>query len=58
MSRDLRPYKKSQLRHGAFDELTPDAAYWNGFLFAGGSVIGRDSVNVTSCGATRQGAVR
>jgi hypothetical protein len=29
---------KRQLRHDAFDELTPDAAYWIGFLFADGSV--------------------
>jgi hypothetical protein len=32
---------KYQLRHDAFDELTPDAAYWIGFLFADGSVFGR-----------------
>jgi intein-encoded DNA endonuclease-like protein len=37
------PRKRStyQLRHDAFDELTPDAAYWIGFLFADGSVTGR-----------------
>ena len=33
--------KKYQLRHDAFDELTPDAAYWIGFLFADGSVLRR-----------------
>jgi hypothetical protein len=33
--------RKRQLRQYAFDELTPDAAYWIGFLFADGSVIGR-----------------
>lgn len=27
------------LRHDAFDVLTPDAAYWIGFLFADGSVV-------------------
>lgn len=32
---------KCQLRHDAFDELTPDAAYWIGFLFADGSVSRR-----------------
>lgn len=32
---------KYQLRHDAFDELTPDAAYWIGFLFADGSIFGR-----------------
>jgi transposase-like protein len=32
---------KCQLRHDAFDELTPDAEYWIGFLFADGSVIRR-----------------
>ncbi|MFG3422219.1 hypothetical protein [Micromonospora sp. NPDC048063] len=26
------------LRHDAFDELTPDACYWIGFLFADGSI--------------------
>jgi transposase len=31
---------KCQLRHDAFDELTSDAAYWIGFLFADGSVTG------------------
>ena len=31
----------SQLRHDAFDVLSPEAAYWVGFLFADGSV-GRD----------------
>ena len=31
---------KCQLRHNAFDELTPGAAYWVGFLFADGSVSG------------------
>lgn len=30
-----------QLRHDAFDELTSDAAYWIGFIFADGSIIGR-----------------
>ena len=29
---------RCELRHGAFDELTPRAAYWIGFLFADGSV--------------------
>jgi transposase len=29
---------RCQLRHDAFDELTPSAAYWIGFLFADGSV--------------------
>jgi hypothetical protein len=39
--------KKYQLRHDAFDELTPDAAYWIGFLFADGSVLRRgDAVAV------------
>ena len=33
--------RKRQLRQDAFDELTPDAAYWIGFLFADGSVVGR-----------------
>ena len=32
---------KCQLRHGAFDKLTPAAAYWIGFLFADGSVTSR-----------------
>jgi len=29
---------KCKLRHDALDELTPNAAYWIGFLFADGSV--------------------
>ena len=29
---------RCRLRHDAFDELTPGAAYWIGFLFADGSV--------------------
>jgi hypothetical protein len=37
---------KYQLRHDAFDELTPDAAYWIGFLFADGSVFGRENAMV------------
>jgi hypothetical protein len=32
---------KCQLRHDAFDELTPDAGYWIGFLFADGYVTSR-----------------
>lgn len=38
--------KKYQLRHDAFDELTPDAAYWIGFLFADGSVLRRGDAEV------------
>jgi transposase len=34
----LRESPGSQLRHDAFDELSPEAAYWVGFLFADGSV--------------------
>ncbi len=37
----LRESPGCRLRHDAFDELTPEAAYWIGFLFADGSV-GRD----------------
>ena len=29
---------RCQVRHDAFDEIIPDAAYWIGFLFADGSV--------------------
>jgi hypothetical protein len=32
---------KHPLRHDAFDDLTPDAAYWCGFLFADGSICER-----------------
>jgi len=32
---------RRQLRHDAFDELTPDEAYWIGLLFADGSVTSR-----------------
>jgi RIO-like serine/threonine protein kinase len=39
--RGRRKRSAYQLRHDAFDELTPDAAYWIGFLFADGSIIGR-----------------
>lgn len=43
------------LRHDAFDMLTPDAAYWCGFLFADGSVGRREkgtpevSVGLSEC---------
>src|ERR1051326_6709338 len=43
---------KCQLRHDSFDELTSDASYWIGFMFADGSVTssgqsGRVSVRVS-----------
>src|SRR5690348_15514045 len=43
---------RCQIRQDAFDELTPEAAYWIGFLFADGSVgisgqSGRVSVRVS-----------
>src|SRR5882757_9667965 len=46
------PRPKRQIRHDAFGELTPDAAYWIGFLFADGSVgrgerLGRVSIRVS-----------
>jgi transposase len=34
----LRESPGSQLRHDAFDVISPEAAYWIGFLFADGSV--------------------
>lgn len=41
---------RRQIRHDAFDELTPDTAYWIGFLFADGSV--------SSCGQSGTVSVR
>jgi transposase-like protein len=48
----LRGPLKCQIRHDVFDDLTPDAAYWIGFIFADGSVdrgerSGRISVRVS-----------
>lgn len=48
----LRGPPRCQIRHDAFDKLTPEAAYWIGFLFADGSVgrgeqLGRVSVRVS-----------
>jgi transposase-like protein len=45
---------KCQICHNSFDELTPDAAYWIGFLFADGSVSscgqsGTVSVRISEC---------
>jgi hypothetical protein len=39
------PSERSGVRHDAFDELTPDAAYWCGFLFADGSIVSRPDGN-------------
>jgi transposase len=44
----LRDLPGSNIRHDAFDEVTPDAAYWIGFLFADGSVDrGRQSRRIS-----------
>lgn len=40
------------LRHDAFDLLTPDAAYWCGFLFADGAVNMRSGTPMVSVGIT------
>jgi transposase len=42
-----RPSRR-QIRHDAFDELTPDAAYWIGFLFADGSVGRGERLGIVS----------
>ncbi|MFC0004261.1 RNA polymerase sigma factor [Micromonospora siamensis] len=49
------PLRVHTLNHGAFDELTPTACYWAGFLFADGSVTARQghlptvSVGLAEC---------